>query len=295
MPSTTTSRLTPRHFDVLSDDGTRIRAWTNDADGPAVLLCNGLGTSPYAWPALLSADCGVRVVSWYHRGIGGSERPVDPERVGVGAGIEDALAVMAAADVERATLLGWSIGVNHAFEIAVRWPARADAVMAVAGVPGDTFATMLAPFRLPRPVNRRIALGMVGAFSAAGPAMTPVTRQLHRVPGLVDVVRHTGFMFPRADRADVRATVEAFLDVDVRWYMHLARHAARHPRVSLSQVRQPTTFVAGRWDVLAGARDMRSASERIDGARFVELAASHFLPLERPDEVHAELLALIGR
>ena len=36
--------------DVLSDDGTRLRAWTNDVDGtrtgPTVLLCNGLGMNP---------------------------------------------------------------------------------------------------------------------------------------------------------------------------------------------------------------------------------------------------------
>ena len=33
--------------EVLSDDGTRLRAWTNDPDGaidgPTVVLCNGLG------------------------------------------------------------------------------------------------------------------------------------------------------------------------------------------------------------------------------------------------------------
>ena len=39
-----------RFYPVTSADGTRLAAWTNDADGPTVLLCNGLGTSPYAWP-----------------------------------------------------------------------------------------------------------------------------------------------------------------------------------------------------------------------------------------------------
>ena len=67
-----------RFYDVVSADGTRLRAWTNDADGPTVLLCNGLGTNPYAWPALLRSDCGVRVISWNHRGVGGSERPGRP-------------------------------------------------------------------------------------------------------------------------------------------------------------------------------------------------------------------------
>ena len=67
-----------RFYDVTSADGTRLRAWTNDADGPTVLLCNGLGTNPYAWPALLRSDCGVRVISWNHRGVrrfGPARRP----------------------------------------------------------------------------------------------------------------------------------------------------------------------------------------------------------------------------
>jgi hypothetical protein len=53
--------------EVLSDDGTELRAWTNDPDGeidgPTIVLCNGLGTNPWSWPALLKPDCGVRVRS----------------------------------------------------------------------------------------------------------------------------------------------------------------------------------------------------------------------------------------
>ena len=73
----TTSSVT--FHEVLSDDGTMLRAWTNDPDGtkpgPTVVLCNGLGTNPWTWPALLDPACEVRVVSWNHRGTGGSQRP----------------------------------------------------------------------------------------------------------------------------------------------------------------------------------------------------------------------------
>ena len=41
-----------RYYDIRSGDGTKIQAWTNDAAGPTVLLCNGLGTNPHAWPAI---------------------------------------------------------------------------------------------------------------------------------------------------------------------------------------------------------------------------------------------------
>ena len=130
------------HHQVLSDDGTRLRAWTNDPDGtrtgPTVLLCNGLGTNPYAWPALLDPSCTVRVVSWYHRGVGGSARPSDPDRCGIEEFVEDALSVMDHFGLDRPVLMGWSMGVNTMFELAFRHPERVAGLFAVAGVPGDT-------------------------------------------------------------------------------------------------------------------------------------------------------------
>ena len=75
--------------------------------------------------------------------------------------------------------------------------------------------------------------------------------------------------------------------------MHLARAAARHDRVRLSRIRVPAFFVAGRFDILASSEDMRSASERLEGSTYVELKGSHFLQMERPTEVHRQLLAFL--
>ena len=139
-----------RYYDVRSADGTKLQAWTNDADGPTVLLCNGLGTNPHAWPALLDPDCGVHIVSWNHRGVGGSERPPDITRVGIDAFVEDAVAVLDDAGIESCPAIGWSIGVNTAFEMAVQHPERVTGIFAVAGVPGATFASVGAPLFIPR-------------------------------------------------------------------------------------------------------------------------------------------------
>jgi pimeloyl-ACP methyl ester carboxylesterase len=76
--------------------------------------------------------------------------------------------------------------------------------------------------------------------------------------------------------------------------MHLAVGTSRHLRVSLRGIGVPTTFIAGRWDVLASAEDMRTASERIPGSTYVRLNATHFIAMERPDEVHALLLDLLS-
>jgi pimeloyl-ACP methyl ester carboxylesterase len=52
-------------------------------------------------------------------------------------------------------------------------------------------------------------------------------------------------------------------------------------------------FIAGTYDILASAADMRTASERLEDSRYVELRGSHFLPMEQPDAVRAELLRLV--
>ena len=283
-----------RFYDVVSADGTRLRAWTNDADGPTVLLCNGLGTSPYAWPALLRSDCGVRVISWNHRGIGGSERPADRNRVDVSAFVEDALAVLDDAEVGACPVIGWSIGVNTAFELAVEHPERVTALFAVAGVPGGTFASMGAPLQIPRWARRPLSIGVATTLARTGWALTPVTSRLPVGPRVANLLRHSGFMMPDADLAVVERAVREFLSTPVQWYMHLARAAARHDRVPLSRVRVPAVFVAGSYDILASAADMRTAAERIPGSTYVEMRGSHFLQMERPDEVHAHLLALVG-
>ncbi|GAA1162120.1 alpha/beta hydrolase [Nocardioides aquiterrae] len=287
------------YHEVLSDDGTRLRAWTNDPDGaidgPTVLLCNGLGTSAWAWPAFLDADCGVRVVSWNHRGTGGSDRPDDVERVGIEEFAEDGLSVMDHFGIDRAVLVGWSMGVNTAFEIALRHPERVSGLFAVAGVPGDTFATMLGPLRVPRAAAKAVAVNLARVLKHGGRLVTPVSTRLPVGRRAIDLISHSGFMLPVADPDLARRAITAFLETPVEWYFHVALHTSRHPRISLSRVQVPAVFVAGTWDLLAGARAMASAAERMADAVYVELSGSHFLQMEHPDRVHDLLREFLRR
>jgi pimeloyl-ACP methyl ester carboxylesterase len=114
-------------------------------------------------------------------------------------------------------------------------------------------------------------------------------------PRGIAVLSHSGFMLPVADPEGTANAVREFLMTPIEWYMNLAIATSEHGRVSLSKISVPAAFVAGRWDVLAGARDMSTAAARIDGATYVELAGSHFVQMERPDEVHWLLLEFLDR
>ncbi len=293
------STTSPAFRDILSDDGTSLRAWTNDPDGridgPTVVLCNGLGTNAWCWPALLDPDCGVRVVSWNHRGVGGSERPADPTHVEIEHFVQDGLSVMDHFAIDRAVLMGWSMGVNTMFELAVRHPERVAGLFAVAGVPGDTFSSMLGPLKLPRLLARAVTVNLSRVLSLAGKPLTPIARALPIGPRAVALISHSGFMLPVADPELAARGIKEFLTTPLDWYFHLALSTSRHMRVSLSSIDVPACFVAGRWDLLAGSEHMASAAARMDDADYVELRGSHFIQMEKPDVVHRLLLDFLEK
>jgi len=285
--------------DVLSDDGTLLRAWTNDPDGviagPTVLLCNGLATSPWSWPAFLSPDCGVRVVSWAHRGTAGSDRPLDPESVGVRHFVDDALSVMDAFGLSRPVVVGWSVGVNIMFELAAEHPERVSGLFAVAGVPGDTFSTMLGPLRLPRVAARALTSGASRALRLAGGALNPLAARVDVSPRMLELLGRTGLILPIADPGLASLALRDFLSTPAQWYFHLALRTAEHSHIALRRIRVPVVFVAGSRDLVAGARHMAEVAARTPDATYVELRGSHFLPMEQPEVVHGLLLDLLRR
>ncbi|CRK58892.1 Alpha/beta hydrolase fold-1 precursor [Alloactinosynnema sp. L-07] len=284
-----------REHDLTSADGTRLRGWHTESDGPVVLLCPGLGTIPEAWPALLLPSSGVRVISWYHRGTMGSERPTDPDRITLDDHVADAIAVMDAAGVQRCVVMGWSMGVMVAAELATRHPERVSGLMLAAGVPGDLFGAMLGlpgvPVAVRRPVARTIAQGL----RAAGPVIDAV---LHRVPVnrlTASALQHSGFMLPGADTGDVVRAMRRFLHHDWRWYLTLALALADVPNRDLTGVTCPVTVLGARYDLLADPSFTARAAAVLPQARIKVVPTSHFLPLEDPLTIVEELNLLLDR
>lgn len=284
-----------RTYDVTSRDGTVIQAWTNDADGPPVLLCNGLGVGISVWPWMAGDDYPYQVHSWFHRGVGGSQRPADRHAVGIDQVIEDAIAVLDDAGLDRCVVAGWSFGVSVACELALRHPERVSAILGVAGVPGGIFGSVGAPLLIPRPLRRPLATGAVWVLRRSGRLATPLVRLGWALPGSSFLLRHSGFMLPEAEAAFTRQVVGEFIQTDVAWYFHLARHMGRHQRLPVEKITVPTEFLVGKFDLLTSARDLQRAAARMPDARVEVLSTSHFLPLERPDAIELALEQLMQR
>ena len=270
-------------FDYQSRDSTRIRGWHNDGEGAPVLISNGLGTNPMAWPAIAARDSGFRVYTWYYRGSGGSARPADPERVRVVDHVDDAVALLDHAGVERALVCCWSLGVNIAFELVERHPERVAGLLAVAGVPGGTFGAMLGPLRVPRRVVHPVAIAGAKLLRKAGPAIDRIVRRVPLNRRTAWAIAHTGFMLPSARPEVLIPALEEFREHDFGWYFGLALAGAEHEPMDLSFVRCPTTIVAGKYDLITSLTAMVEAAQQIPHARLVVVPGSHFVPLEQPD------------
>ncbi len=115
-------------------------AWTETGAGKPVLLIHGFAsTARRNWQETGWMDAlgraGYRVIAYDQRGHGDSEKRYDPEDYGPQRLMEDAVAVLDAAAVERAIIMGYSMGARVALEVALRRPARVRAsVLAGMGI-----------------------------------------------------------------------------------------------------------------------------------------------------------------
>lgn len=275
-----------REFDLTAVDGTRLRAWRNSTeDGPRVLVCNGMGVPPEAWPRLLDPECEYAVAGWNHRGVLGSDRPADPSRVAIEDHVADAVSLMDRLGWDSAVVVAWSLGVNVAFELAREHPDRVLGLLSVAGVPGGTFDTILAPQLVPRQIRRPLGLGLARAGKFFGPQLNLLSSVIPKNRVFVEMFRHSGILLPYAEVDDVRPWVETFFAQDFEWYFELAIALERHGRIDPSFIQVPVTIVAGVLDALTSHADVLAYAKEIPHAEVHSLPGSHCLPLEFPDRI----------
>lgn len=282
-------------FEFTSGDGTAVVGWRNDGDGLPVVISNGLGTPPAAWPSVIKPDSGFRVATWYYRGTAGGAVPADRSRIRIEDHCDDMLALMDHEGIDQALVACWSLGVNVGFEFARAHPDRVAGLMAVAGVPGGSFRAMFGPLRVPRRFRHDLGVAAARLGRRVGPQLSWLSARVPLNRVTATVINHTGFVLPAARPERLIPALEEFRDHDFRWYFTLAIAAARHQPMDLAFMQVPTTLVAGRHDVLTSMHDMIEAASRIPHAELHLLPGSHFLPLEYPDELCGELRRLAER
>lgn len=276
-------------FEYQSADGTIIEGWTNNGDGPVVMVCNGLGVPPEAWPRLLDPNCGYQVFGYNHRGTLGSHRPADPERIRIDDHVADAYALMEEMEIQKALLVAWSYGVNVSFELTKRYPERVAGLVMCAGVPGGTLDAAFGPLMVPRPLRKPLSIAVARTGEFISPQLNALARAIPKTRATAEVMRHTGLIMPYAKAEDIVPWLDSFGKHDFGWYFHMFPAAGEHEPIDPSFVQVPIAVAAGGLDTLTSMRDVVAFAEKIDHAEIHVLHGTHFIPLEFPDEVMAML------
>ena len=110
-------------------------AWERHGSGPPLLLIHGLGYARWGWePVLPGLAERFEVLLFDNRGIGESDAPPGPYTVSELAA--DAVQVLDEAGVERAHVVGTSLGGMVAQELALSYPERVDRLVLACTTPG---------------------------------------------------------------------------------------------------------------------------------------------------------------
>lgn len=111
--------------------------WEETGSGPPLLLIHGLGYARWGWEPLVPLLAKRwRAISFDNRGIGESSSPPGPYTAAQMA--DDAVAVLDAAGVDDAVVVGTSLGGMIAQELALTHPGRLNALVLICTTPGVT-------------------------------------------------------------------------------------------------------------------------------------------------------------
>jgi 3-oxoadipate enol-lactonase len=262
-----------------ASDGTRLH-YEATGDGPPVLLIQGLGTDSRGWALQRAAFARIhRVVAFDNRGAGRSDKPLGPYSLLQMA--DDAIAVLDAAGIESAHLVGASMGGVLAQMVATHHPERVRSLT-------------LACTACQNPPWRRELLGEWIDLAAehGATAVTRATvrwvvgpRSMRRLAPLASVFG--GWIGPLGliRSADgFAAQAEAILAADDAW------------AAELTNLRLPTLVVVGNQDVLTPRGDSEELAERIPGAELVVIAGgAHGFMIEQWRRFNSVVLEFLDR
>lgn len=300
-----TSPAAPARHRVVARDGTSIawHAYRDAADDaevaarPAVILTNGLGTTPNFWSHLVEALAPRhRVVHWDYRGHGESEVARSND-YSVATQADDLARVTeavqaAGGSTSPAVHIGFSMGVTVVLELYRRRPDLVRALVLVAGGADHPYAASPA-FRLPG-AGALLRAG-VGALSPVVPRLAPIARRASRSRALFPLGQRIGALTPSAPRHELEHFFRSVGAMDLGAYWSTLRALLlAHASDVLPTVRVPVLVVAPAHDIMAPERDLGRLRDEIPGAEWLRIPGTgHAVLLEAGDAVAAGVLGFL--
>ena len=251
-------------------------------DGPVAVLFHGFPQQPSTYRLVTRAlnAAGVRTLVPEQRGYVASARPARRRDYRTVELVDDALALLDAAEVQRAHLVGHDWGAAPVWGMAAWHPDRTASVTSLS---------------TPHPA------ALLKSFLTSTQALTSWYMAFLQLPVLPELLSRRGLVrtLTRSGLPDVwvqdylAAMAEpGRLTGAINWYRGLPFSA----RPALGPIEVPTTYIWGRHDFALNRTTAELVGNYVVGPyRFVDLDASHWLPETEPEIVADEILFRMGR
>ncbi|WP_454917731.1 alpha/beta fold hydrolase [Xanthobacter sediminis] len=235
--------------------------------GPAVLFANSLGTGTDLWSDQVAALGRDRAILRYDMRGHGRSQP-NPAAPTIDALVDEALAVMDAAQVERVDFVGISLGGLLGQKLALRCPERVRSLALCA----TSYAFKPTQMWLERAARvRREGLA----------PMVEASRGRWFTPGVLE---------RRSEQAE--RLLSALAGVDPESYAQCCEILAETDlEADLPAMKPPTLLIAGEEDKATPPAALQAIKQRLDGARLLEISgAAHLINVNQPRQFNEALL-----
>jgi pimeloyl-ACP methyl ester carboxylesterase len=221
----------------FDSEGVRI-SYLDEGEGEPILLIHGFASNVAAnwidpqWVRTLT-QAGRRVIAFDNRGHGESDKLYEPERYGAPEMAEDARRLLDHLGIERADVLGYSMGARIAAFLAFAHPERVRSV-----------------------VFGGLGINMVRGMIGSGPLAKAL-----EAPRLEDVINDTARsfrIFAEQTKSDLKALAAC-----------MRGPREKVPREKLGEIAVPVLVAVGSKDVIGGSG--AALAELIPSAQFLEI------------------------
>ncbi|MGE0468544.1 MAG: alpha/beta fold hydrolase [Nitrospira sp.] len=260
-------------------------AYLDVGAGPPVILIHGFGGSMWQWEHQLHAlSQQFRVLTPDLPGSGLSDKPDIDYRTD--QMLDFCIGFMNALQIDKATLVGNSMGAGLAIGMAIAHPSRVDKLVLISGLPPQVMDKLRSrSFRKALETRAPVWLISLGNWLFGGMATESVLKEI-----VHDHTLLTPAVIDRSNRNRRRPgiikPIMAVRNALPSWETDFA------PR--LSTIAHPTLIIWGEYDQVFPISVGEELHHKIRGSQFVRISdAGHIPQWERPELVNRSLIAYI--
>ncbi len=260
---------------------------------PTVILHDGIGCDGWAWHTIFARmSASFRIITWHYRGHGRSETPRDKTLLGPQDLARDGLAVMDAARVDRAHLVGYSMGVQVALEHLRIAPARVQSLALVCGSVGRITHTFHG--------NDLLHQALPGVIAAVRQRPGFARALWGRMPPKLAfrIASLTGELDTLAiGEEDFTSYMTHITSLDPELFLNMLEAAGEHTAEDmLASIKVPTLVLGGERDKFTPLPLAKALADGIPGSEFVLVrGGTHGAPMEQPTIVEEALRSFYAR